>query len=355
MDDGVEASGEVPLGLMGGSYMCRTPALNTTWEYLRQEVPSALHRHLEDCCFVLLKPDLLASGKQDVFWDRLLATGGRPLVAWACMGSGAREFEELYKFNLTLNNDQCMISSWWLHSLPYTMGPVIGLLLQVPRQIRGEQAACDFVAKHKGPSNPFLATAGQWRYDMVSTNMALNLVHTSDDPISSVREFRVFGSTELLRRALERAETLARGGVVESVTACVGAEFDTATDLIGYPRHDLDMVANFVRVKLRLANAIDTGAWMPSRLAEKFGALLRSTGTAIDRWSTYRSLCAAEEQSHDGSTPEILVRLARPSEYRAELADLLRGENHRYRLPYSEWEQVVLETSLFFHRHLPTA
>jgi hypothetical protein len=354
MDGDIEEAGKVPEGLMGGSYMCRTPALHTTWQYINKEIPVSLHGYLEDCCFILLKPDMLASGKQDVFWDTLLATGVQPLVAWPCLRSGTREFEELYKFNLTVNNEQCMLSTWWLHNLPYKMGPVIGLLVQVPREVRGEQATAEFVAAHKGPSNPFLAKIGQWRYDMVSTNMALNLVHTSDDPISSVRELRVFGSTRHLRRALDRAETLARGGVAEAVTASVHGEFDVATDLIGYPRHDLDLVTNFVRIKLRLAQAIDTGRWLPSHLAEKFGALLRSGGTAIDRWSTYRSLCEAEEQLYgDGSAPEILMRLARPSEYRAELADLVNGEVHRYRLPYSEWERVVMDTSLFFHDHLP--
>jgi nucleoside diphosphate kinase len=340
--------------LMGRGYMCRTPALHTTWQRLREEVPEILHSQLADSCFVLLKPDILASGKQEMLWERLLAAGVQPLVAWACLHSGVREFEELYKFNLTLNNDQCMLSSWWLHNRPYQMGPVICLLVRVAKDLRGPVAASDFIAERKGPSNPFLATNGHWRYDMVSTNMALNLVHTSDDPISSAREFRIFGTAELLRRALDRSRALALGAAAEDVVAAVRAEFRMAVDLSGYPRHDLDLVSNFVRLKLRLAQVIDSGAWVSPDLTEEYRALLRPGGTAGERWHRYQSLCDIEGQRYrDASSPEILGRLARTSEYRPELADLLDAEMRRYRLPYSEWERVVIDTTLFFHAHLP--
>jgi hypothetical protein len=340
---------------MGSGYLCRTPALHTTWQWVQQEIPERLRSQLADCCFVLLKPDLLAAGKQDLFWDRLLATGAQPLVAWACLRSGLREFEELYKFNLTVNNDQCMLSSWWLHNRPYQMGPVVGLLVRVAKDRRGEVGACDFIGRHKGPSNPFRATRGQWRYDIVSTNMALNLVHTADDPISSVREFRVFGSAELLRRALTRCRRLANDTAAADVVTAVRAEFSTAIDLLGYPRHDLDLVTNLVRIKLRLAQATDPDGWISPALTEQYLGLLRSTGPVGRRWSAYRALCDLEDQhGPNGSAPEALARLARVAEYRPELADLIEGELRRHRLPYSDWERVVMETSLFFHHHLPT-
>lgn len=275
-------------------------------------------------------------------------------MAWACLQSGLREFEELYKFNLTVNNDQCMLSSWWLHNRPYQMGPVICLLVRVAESIRGEETACDFIAGHKGPSNPFLATKGQWRHDMVSTNMALNLVHTSDDPISAVREFRVFGSAEHLIRAVTRGETLSRHASNEQILEAVQSEFRSAADLAGYPLHDLDLVSNFVRLKLRLLQTVDGGKWMSGQLVAGFGELLRAGGSANERWAKYQLLCDREcAEYRDRPVSEVLDRLASTFGYRPDLGELIDAETRRHRLPYTEWERIVIETTLFFHEHLP--
>lgn len=348
-------SSDVPEEFLGPGYMCRTPALQATWSRLCAEAPGGLHTQLSDCCFILLKPDILASGKEEMLWEKLLAAGVQPLVAWACLHSGVREFEELYKFNLTVNNDQCMLSAWWLHNRPYQMGPVICFLVRVAPEVRGGQSACDFVAWHKGPSNPFLATSGQWRHDIVSTNMALNLVHTADDPMSSARELRIFGSAEILRIALSRSQALGRNEAeAKEIADMVHGEFRMAANVVGYPRHDLDLVANLVRLKLRLAQAIGSGHWMGPDLTERFAGLLRAGGTAVERWHAYRALCDVEEERYrDQPRPEILRQLSRTSEYRFELADLLEAEVHRHRVPYSEWERVVIETTMWFSDHLP--
>jgi len=356
MHDVRNSSDQIPEYLIGRGYIRHTPALSTTWRRLQEEVPDSLHPEVAECCFVLLKPDVLASRKEEMIWERLLAAGMRPLVAWVCLHSSVREFEELYKFNLTLNNDQCMLSSWWLHNLPYQMGPVICLLIRVPKKVRGETTACDFIAQLKGPSNPFLATSGHWRHDIVSTNMALNLIHTSDDPISSVREFRIFGTPELLRRALERSrksttDPASEEGIVEAVQA----EFRAAADLAGYPHHDLDLVSTLIRIKLRLAQTIDSGDWISDDLATEYRNLLRAGGAARARWHSYRSLCDVEQQRYrKRSSPVILSELATTTGYRPELADLLAAEMLKHRLPYSDWERVVLETTFFFHAHLPS-
>ncbi|WP_197419632.1 nucleoside-diphosphate kinase [Burkholderia sp. TSV86] len=350
------AINQIPKELIGSGYICNTPALATTWQLLQEEVPVNLHSEVANSCFVLLKPDILASRKEESLWERLLEAGTQPLIAWVCLHSGLREFEELYKFNLTLHNEQCMLSSWWLHNLPYQMGPVICLLIRVPTEVRREVTASDFIAKLKGPSNPFLATNGHWRHDMVSTNMALNLVHSSDDPISSIWEFRIFGSSEFLKRALERSHALNVGTASEEVVVTtVHNEFRIAVDLAGYPHHDLDLVSNLIRLKLRLVEAIAPNVWISDELTKGYRELLRGTGTAGERWHRYKSLCEIEQQRYrQVSCPEILSELAKTATYRPELSDILAAEMRRHRLPYSDWERIVIETTFFFHKHLPS-
>jgi len=357
MADATIVSEEVPERLIGRGFMRRTPALQATWRWLTEEIPNPLLSEVEDMCFVLLKPDILASKKEGLLWERMIDAGIEPLLSWACLQSGVREFEELYKFNLTLNNDQCMLSSWWLHNQPYQMGPVVGLLIRVPKSLRGATAASDFIAQLKGPSNPFLAASGHWRYDMISTNMALNLVHTSDDPISSVREFRIFGSLALLRRALERSHGLNTKRISRTeMGEAVQEEFRTAIDLAGYPHHDLDLVSNIVRVKLRLAATIDGGEWLSGALGAGYRRLLQRGGTAHERWHSYRSLCDIElRQPGQEHRPTILCELADIHGYSSNLADSVAAEMLKYRLPYSDWERVVINTTLFFHAHLPSS
>ncbi|MFO0157595.1 MAG: nucleoside-diphosphate kinase, partial [bacterium] len=255
----VDQAKVVPKEFLGNGYIKHTPALASTWRQIVEELPLPLHKHLIDICFVVLKPDALASNKGLAMWQKLIDHGLQPLLAWPCLDSGLRHFEELYKFNLTLNNNQCMLSSWWLHNQPYEMGPVIALLVRIPPEVRGDAAACDYFAHIKGPSNPFQAKPGQLRFDLVPTNMALNLLHSSDDPISCFREVRIFAPKSVVREGLLRAEQIE--STAKDMVQVIGKafeEFNIALRTVGYAEHDLDLVSTLVRLKLRLRLASRT-------------------------------------------------------------------------------------------------
>lgn len=342
----------VPEEMIGEGYIKNTPALLSTWAQVEKEFAVDERGHLVDLCFLLLKPDLLAAGKGSALFDSLLRQGIRPVAAWACLDSSVRHFEELYKFNLTVNNDQCMLSTWWLHNMPYGMGPTIGLLVTASREDRGDATVADYVARAKGPSNPFAARSGQIRFDLVSTNMALNLLHSSDDPISSVRETLVFGTMHTLHLAVSRlrmGSAWAGGG-----DATVRAEFDRAIMISGHARHDLDLVSTLLRLGLRIDSAANVSRTTETAALE----LLNAEGDALERWKRYQHLNSLEyrgarEKSMTGELGTLRERLLHPDSYDHQFALSLVASMRAHSLPVSPWEQVVLETSMFFRSQLP--
>ncbi len=157
--------------------------------------------NLSRAVFVLIKPDAVSRGLTSNIINRFQEHGLGVFYVKIISTPRERDFEELYKFNLTLRNEQNMIGSWWINRLLYTAGPSVALILK--SQVSGQRSPYETLAAIKGPSDPQLCERGQIRYDFRAANVALNLIHTSDDPISSVREFQIFDKTSRLAGVLQ--------------------------------------------------------------------------------------------------------------------------------------------------------
>lgn len=154
---------------------------------------------LEQLVFAILKPDAVAGGLTRPILEWLQSRGYAVRYADVLWNPKERQFEELYKFNLTIRNDQNQLGSWWLNRQLYTLGPSVLLLLE-----GGPHAGQVYqsIAADKGPSDPLKAREGQLRHDFRATNMTMNLFHCADDPFSTVREFLIFRDVATLKEVL---------------------------------------------------------------------------------------------------------------------------------------------------------
>lgn len=116
-----------------------------------------------------------------------------------------RNFEELYKFNLTRHNAANMLCAWWLARRVYTMGPSVDLLLSHQNSDCRGQPFYKLLGNIKGVSNPYACDPVSLRGSLRACNRSLNLVHVSDSPMASVREFSIFRNGDELIRGIRRA------------------------------------------------------------------------------------------------------------------------------------------------------
>lgn len=145
----------------------------------------------EGAIFALLKPDCLASGKAKATIEWLEKAGYTILHIEPIWRPSEREFEEIYKYNLTIKNEQNQIGSWWINRKTYTVGPSLMLILGRSDGRNVYKTLSD----HKGDSDPNQTQKGELRHDLDAYNITLNLFHCSDDPLSSLREFLIFRTT----------------------------------------------------------------------------------------------------------------------------------------------------------------
>ncbi|MBB4041643.1 nucleoside diphosphate kinase [Microvirga flocculans] len=162
---------------------------------------------LGSLAMLLLKPDAIRSGKADGILAAIFDKGYHAVAALPVLNPRERYFEDLYKFNLTLRNSQNQIASWWVNRQLYTMGPSLIMVVTRPGPLPASLHA--ELASLKGPSNPYQARPGDLRYDFAGCNRSVNLIHTSDDPVSMARELLIFTDPERLR-ALVRTGAEAR-------------------------------------------------------------------------------------------------------------------------------------------------
>lgn len=149
----------------------------------------------ETHAFALFKPDAIKRGLV-LEMIRWLSNKGYA-VKLVDMVSNPQEwqFEQLYKFNLTVNNENNQLGRWWLNRRIYTLGPSISLLLEYKDDPR---ATYSQLKKHKGSSDPSDFNPGELRSDFRATSTTMNLFHCADDPFSSYREFLIFNNSEIL-------------------------------------------------------------------------------------------------------------------------------------------------------------
>ena len=187
------------------SYFVREGYYREVIECVNANFNRAIWSPLSSVIFVMIKPDAVASGKADEVLTRLIRNDFILLDMQINFQPHEQQFEELYKFNLTLKNSQNQIASWWLNRRTYTAGPSITLLMR-HRTLAG-LALYETFKELKGPSSPLMGRPGQIRYDLNACNKAMNLIHAADDPFSSLREFLCFRSIPRLIEILSSLQS----------------------------------------------------------------------------------------------------------------------------------------------------
>jgi len=336
------------------SYFTRMGFHRPFLEKLLATLEEADVRVLRSLAFVLIKPDAIASGKAGRIVEFLSGHGLLPLHSGICFQAGPRHFEELYKFNLTLHNQQNMVGSWWLNSQVYVRGPVITLLVFDEARSGSVHAR---IAAIKGPANPYQCKPGQLRFDLGACNRSVNLIHTADDPLSSARELLIFHGAgrlaELLRRfrGMTAAEATAHGRqvLVETGQHLLGVETSPST---------IDFPVVLARLKWRLWEVL--GGGQAGQLAPLRPVLLEE----IDAAGSAEDVIARTRRARAISRRELaLVREAGlPAEglggafraladfdaYGIDVAGRVVAMLRAHGVPLSDWERLILETSMYY-------
>jgi hypothetical protein len=334
-----------------GGTLDRLGVVDRIWASVPSGLTTRQLTALRGTVFVLLKPDSLAAEKDRPILDRLRVAGGHLLHVATTDGAGEGAFEELYKFDLTARNETNMLGAWWLNQRIYDSGPSLIALVYFTPDRRGQAGAHDLVSRLKGPADPRHTLPGQVRHDLAHTAPGLNLLHSSDDPLSTVREFLLFQRFDTLRAALERAADPKRPRGLAYSRA------DATVASLGYPRTDLDFVRTLVRLRLRTL-ALPAGSGSRAALDEctrRWRSLLDHDGDFTTRWSAYRLLC-----ERDAATGELAKGhptppdpLAFPETYGYDTARQLWARLDAMRIQVSTWERLVVDTSMYYSRHLP--
>jgi nucleoside diphosphate kinase len=327
---------------------------------LLREIPSHELAGLASLTFVLLKPDAVLSGKVRSALDLLAGAGLAVVDAAVCLTTHPRQFEELYKLNLTVYNQQNMVAAWWLNRQVYDLAPVVTLLLAVPGAGPGE--AHRRMAALKGPSSPYRCRPDHLRCRLAASNRSINLLHTSDGPLSTAREVLLFHPWARLREALRRVTLIdPEGGAAGLSIAPDRLEAELAT-LPGCVL-ETDFLRILQTVKARLSKLLveqDALTATAALEAVQREAAMVAAGAAgdeplLERTRRYRGLSGREvaclrEALRDPAAPLARALLALADFDRLDLTTArtagaaLQGAGAYL----SPWERLILETSMYY-------
>ncbi|GAB2521888.1 nucleoside-diphosphate kinase [Nocardiopsis aegyptia] len=347
-----ERTGACPEELLEDSYLARLGDGETVWASVRGHLSEAQAMRLKDCVFIMLKPDAIESGRHEAVLAGMKAAGWQLLHAHTVLSFGPRHFEDLYKYNLTVRNEHNMMGVWWLNGRLYAMGPGVALMFRIPPT--ADRTAHQRVKDLKGVSDPFAGSPGELRWEARGSNTALNLLHAADDPISTAREFLIFGTPEQLRRALLRADAIASGDPGAGPSA--EAELREQLFLTQPGRRSLDLASVMIRMKSRIrAGEPSADLW---RETERTYAMYREIAdqetSIVHRWSRFCALNAEERRVLDRLRREevspLMRRLAAPEDYDFELSVEVRAECARRGVTLDAWETLALDTGLYYHQ-----
>lgn len=185
----------------GESYFINNNGSDEFIQSIESRLSNRVLDNIENMAFILFKPDAVKSGNVEPIIERLLSKGFEFRYVDVIISPQEYMFESLYKFNLTLNNSQNQIESWWINRKLYTSGESV-IALVTHKSLSG-LPLYKSLSSIKGPSTPYLTKPGQVRHDYSACNTAINIMHCSDDPVSSIREFLIFKSIDILNLAFE--------------------------------------------------------------------------------------------------------------------------------------------------------
>ena len=162
---------------------------------------------MEDVQLVILKPDAVSSGKALRIAEFLVENDIAILWAKPIFNFNKHQYEELYRFNIGTAHQNSMVGKLWILRQPFELN--LSILLLVKRMARSaHESSFQKINKIKGSSTPYDAQKGQIRYDFIGCSYVLNLIHASDDPISSLREISIFCDDLEVRDIIERIKTI---------------------------------------------------------------------------------------------------------------------------------------------------
>jgi nucleoside diphosphate kinase len=308
-------------------------------EQLRDQLSPAALKHLRQVTFALLKPDAIASGKLKSAIHWLDAHGFALLDVHPIWGPEEWQFEALYQYNLTLRNEQNQISSWWINRRLYTMGPSVCLVLAMKEPQHG---SCIYrtLATAKGPSNPLACSPGQLRYDLAASNLAMNLFHCADDPISSAREFLIFQSMPRLRALLDAVTN----GMARALEAHARRRLDLVEAALP-PALTTDPFDIAASILMRTALAEGGFEALPASLLKLADKVADTSLAARNR--AFQALLR-DARSELGETLPLTAALAAfPAIADSAMARLLDGLAVAG-IKLSEWERLTLQTTAHY-------
>ncbi len=306
---------------------------------------------LQNIQFVILKPDAVAAGKAIGILEYLLQRGMRLVQCWPVFDFTEHQYEELYRFNIDLDNPKCMVGSLWCLRQQFESNPCIALLLAADTD---QRCIYDVTQGIKGHFNPYHATSGTIRHDFHSASMSLNLIHMSDDPISSYRELRIFLTQDEIRAALN-----------DNAGSAQLRNFEQICDALGPVRTDGDFVAAFLRTLKKLAFVIQAHAPTVAEGILRIPLPSRSLSPRVRLEEVHRQL-----QSFDiGANPEIKTEPKKIDDLKVAaikslvlLSDVSKWDTKRIRLAVnlaasasvqlSYWDRLLIESNAFYNAHL---
>src|ERR1051325_3949462 len=96
---------------------------------LRAAFNASLLRQLKTTVFTLIQPDAIYAGKFRQILDYYMSHGLSVVEIKFLQSPPLRCFEDLYKFNLSLANQQNMLGNWWVNSLIYNKPCAVAVIL----------------------------------------------------------------------------------------------------------------------------------------------------------------------------------------------------------------------------------
>ncbi|HEX8261416.1 MAG TPA: nucleoside-diphosphate kinase [Allosphingosinicella sp.] len=300
---------------------------------------------LSQLCFVLIKPDALLSGKAGEILDRLRASGFEIVFAHLLQAPRESQFEDLYKYNLTLYNVKHQLGAWWLNRQIYGLGPSLSLLVRGGDGTAGDIAAR--LGRLKGPSSPYNGAPGQIRWDLQATNRSLNLVHSADGPLSTAREFQLFHPPEALKAVLD--------SMIEGALHTAHSKAGRMVLAFRASRQEFSFLPTLLALKARVAIAGygDSNEAATARLLD----LYSSIGAASSMTEEVRSILRLAERERevagalwpaDGPLDQLFRLLAAPERYGPALAAALSHRLKACQIHVSGIELLVLQTSIYY-------
>jgi nucleoside diphosphate kinase len=343
-----------PPGLTGKSFAANIGLAPALWRDLRDRAGDGRLDVLRHCVFIIIKPDCMARKLQLAAWERLSACGAVPLHLDIVLPDPGR-WERLYQYNLSTLNPQNMVGAWWLTSRVLAMGPSIAALLVMPPSAGADAHAA--ISRIKGPSDPYRTKPGELRHDFRATNVAMNLIHSSDDPLLSAHEFLLFAPPTVLHHALDTAYAVLNGSADVERLRADAESWVGETMRLGYTQCDLDPVSTFVALKRRVRLlAPESVRTETAACYAAYDELIAGEDGPAPRWRAFRAILRREENllPQDGNlVMRVLGLLAAARTWRASTAADMTAALTALTVQYSEWERLVLETTLYYTDLLP--